>query len=169
MRYLVLILFFVPLACTRAEMLQGTVSGIADGDTLYITDARHHTYKIRLLGIDAPEHGQAWGHASKQSLKRLVHRQPVQVEWQNRDAYGRLLGKVMLSGTRDASLAQLAAGMAWWNRKYAHEQRDEDAIRYREAEFVARKKRLGLWSQKDPVPPWRWRYANRREDDRVKP
>lgn len=169
MRCLVLILLFAALAGARAEMLQGTVTGIADGDTLYVTDARHRTYKIRLLGIDAPEHGQAWGHASKQALAKRVYRQPVEVEWQKRDAYGRLLGKVMLSGRRDANLAQLASGMAWWNRKYAFEQRDDDAIRYREAEHAAKKQRLGLWSQKNPVPPWRWRYANPRQGARVKP
>jgi endonuclease YncB( thermonuclease family) len=59
--------------------------------------------------------------------------------------------------------------MAWWNRKYAHEQNNTDATRYRDAEYVARKKHLGLWSQKNPVPPWRWRYSNPREPDKVRP
>ena len=169
MRCISLFLLVLALNAVHAETLLGTVTGIADGDTLYVTDAGHHAYKIRLMAIDAPEHGQAWGDRSKQSLKKLAYRQPVKVEWQKRDAYGRLLGKVVLSGNRDANLYQVAAGMAWWNRKYAYEQTDEDAIRYREAEYVARKKHLGLWSQENPLPPWRWRYANPREDDRVRP
>jgi endonuclease YncB( thermonuclease family) len=169
MRLLYPILFFLCLVSAHADTLHGTVTGIADGDTLYVTDPNRHTHKIRLLGIDAPEHGQAYGEVSRQALKQLAHRQPVQVEWRHRDQYGRLLGKVMLPGSRDANLYQLSIGMAWWNRKYAYEQTDADAIHYREAEYVARKKRLGLWSQKNPVPPWRWRYANPREVDKVKP
>lgn len=169
MHPLCLILLFLGLATAHAGTLHGTVTGIADGDTLYVTDSARRTYKVRLLGIDAPEHGQAFGEASKRALKQLAHRQPVQVEWQKRDAYGRVLGKVVLSGNRDANLHQLNAGMAWWNRKYTYEQNSADAIRYRDAEHVARKKRLGLWSQKNPVPPWRWRYANPKEVDKVKP
>lgn len=155
-----LTLLFLGITSTQAETLPGTVTGVADGDTLYLTDKNNRTHKIRLLGIDAPEHGQAYGEASKRALKKIAHRQPVRVIWQNRDAYGRLLGKVVLPSNRDANLLQIEAGMAWWNRKYAHDQADEDAIRYREAEHAARKKRLGIWSQKAPVPPWRWRHTN---------
>lgn len=169
MRTLFLILYLLGLASAHAETLPGYVTGVADGDTLYVTDKNNHTYKIRLLGIDAPEHGQTFGEASKRVLKQLTHRQPVQVEWRKRDQYGRLLGKVLLPGNQDANLHQLATGMAWWNRKYAHEQNSADTILYREAEYVARKKRLGLWSQKNPVPPWRWRYSNPREPDKVRP
>ncbi len=169
MRTLFLILLFLGVTCAQAKTLPGTVTGVADGDTLYITDQNSRTHKIRMLGIDAPEHGQAWGNASRQSLRKLVYRQPVQVEWHHRDQYGRLLGKIVLAGNRDANLLQLEAGMAWWNQKYAYEQTNADAIRYREAEYVARKKRLGLWSQKSPMPPWRWRYANPREPDKVRP
>ncbi len=156
------ILFFITLVPAHAEILHGTVTGIADGDTLYVLDANKREYKIRMLGVDAPEHAQAFGESSKQALKQLALKQKVQVVWHKRDQYGRLLGKVVLPGNRDAGLHQLASGMAWWNRKYAYEQVSADATRYRDTEYVARKKRLGLWSQKNPIPPWRWRYANPR-------
>lgn len=162
MRLLYSILFFIAFVPAHAEILQGTVIGIADGDTLYVLDANKREYKVRMQGIDAPEHSQAFGEASRRTLKQLAHRQKVQVEWRKRDQYGRLLGKVLLTGNRDANLYQLANGMAWWNRKYAYEQASADAARYRDAEYVAREKRLGLWSQKNPIPPWRWRYANPR-------
>jgi len=160
MRLLYSILFFIAFVPVHAEILQGTVTGIADGDTLHVLDANKREYKVRMQGIDAPEHSQAFGEASRRTLKQLAHRQKVQVEWRKRDQYGRLLGKVLLTGNRDANLYQLANGMAWWNRKYAYEQASADAARYRDAEYVAREKRLGLWSQKNPIPPWRWRYAN---------
>jgi endonuclease YncB( thermonuclease family) len=161
-------LLFLIVLPTHAATLQGTVTGIADGDTLYVLDRDRREHRIRLLGIDAPEHGQPYGEAAKRSLKRFAHRKAVAIEWQERDQYGRVLGKVLVMG-EDAGLHQLRTGMAWWNRRYAHEQPDGDAIRYREAEHAARKERLGLWSQRQPLPPWRWRYANPRETDTVKP
>lgn len=168
MGHLCLILLWLLSLPAHAGTLPGTVTGVVDGDTLYVLDANWREHKIRLQGIDAPELGQAYGEAARQSLKRLAHRKAVTVEWHKRDAYGRLLGKVLVAD-KDAGLHQLQAGMAWWNRRYAHEQSDADAIRYREAEFFARKKRLGLWSQKNPLPPWRWRYANSREGNKVRP
>lgn len=168
MHTLCLILLALLALPAHAQTLLGTVTGIADGDTLYVLDANRRQHKIRLQGIDAPELGQAYGEAAKQSLERFAHRKSVTVEWHKRDAYGRLLGKVFVAD-RDAGLQQLHAGMAWWNRRYAHEQSDADAIRYREAEYAARIARRGLWSQKNPMPPWRWRFANSREANTVRP
>ncbi len=149
------------LPATAGQLL-GTVTGVADGDSLYVTDTGNRRHEIRLLGIDAPERGQPYGDAAKRSLERLVYLQSVRVDWQKRDQYGRLLGKLTTSTGEDAGHNQIRSGLAWWNRKYAHDQDSEDAIRYREAEFLARKKRVGLWSQNNPMPPWRWRYANRK-------
>lgn len=154
---------------TQADLLLGKVTGVADGDSLYVLDAQQRAYRVRLLGIDAPEHGQAFGKSAKQALKQHIHKQPVRIEWKKRDQYGRLLGKITTANGEDVALRQISTGMAWWNRKYAYEQTDDDAIRYREAEAVARMKRAGLWSQENPIPPWRWRYAKPRQTDTVKP
>lgn len=166
--FLTFSLFLAPPGA-HADILQGTISGIADGDTVYVTDSRQREHKIRLLGIDTPETRQAYGEAAKHALKKLAQQQSARVEWQHRDQYGRLLGKVTLANGQDIGLAQLRAGLAWWNEKFAFEQTDADAILYREAEFAARKQRSGLWSQQNPIPPWRWRYANPRQTDTVRP
>lgn len=154
-----------------AQTLEGLVIGIADGDTLTVLDAARNSHRIRLLGIDAPEHGQAFGERSKQSLAQLAFRKPVSVDWRERDAYGRILGRVRVAHpdcrradcpkTLDANLAQLERGLAWWNRKFADGQFPGDAERYARAEREARAAGAGLWSERNPVPPWRWRHANR--------
>jgi len=54
-------------------------------------------------------------------------------------------------------LAQLDAGLAWWYRKYANEQPPRQRIDYESAEDKAAIDRVGLWQDKDPVPPWEWR------------
>lgn len=58
-----------------------------------------------------------------------------------------------MDGT-DANLEQVKAGMAWWYRQYAKEQAPKDREDYEGAEFNANVWRLGLWADKNPVPPW---------------
>jgi endonuclease YncB( thermonuclease family) len=172
-------IFLSPTAHAEAQVLEGRVTGIADGDTLYVLDDKRNSHKIRLLGIDAPEHEQAFGERSKQSLARMAYRQIVRIEWQEHDIYGRLLGRVMTVSADchlstcpkdfDVNLAQIRLGMAWWNGKYADSQFPGDASAYEAAERQARIRQAGLWADPHPVPPWRWRYANRAEHDTVKP
>lgn len=71
-------------------------------------------------------------------------------------AYGREVCKV-LDDSRDAGLEQIRTGMAWWFRRYANEQSPEDRERYERAEEEAKAKKLGLWRDPNPVPPWEWR------------
>ncbi len=177
--FLLLAWLTLPCSANSFQTLEGVVTGIADGDTLYVLDARRNSHKIRLLGIDAPERGQAFGERSKQSLAKLAYRREVGVDWQGRDAYGRLLGRVRVAAadcrqskcpkTVDANLEQVKLGLAWWNRKFADTQFPGDARAYEAAERHARAAKAGLWSERNPMPPWRWRYANRVEQGTVKP
>jgi endonuclease YncB( thermonuclease family) len=177
LRFFLLLAALSLSACSagNTQALEGTVTGIADGDTLYVLDAARKSHKIRLLGIDAPERGQAFGEKSRQSLARLTHRKAVSVDWQGRDAYGRILGRVRVAApdcrqdncpkTLDANLEQVRLGMAWWNKKFADGQFPGEARAYENAEREARTARAGLWAERNPMPPWRWRYANRQQND----
>jgi endonuclease YncB( thermonuclease family) len=136
--------------------LAGKVVRITDGDTVVVLDSSNTQYKIRLSGIDAPERSQPFGLRSKEALNALVVGQQVQVDWDKRDRYGRIVGKVIAQG-RDVNLIQVRSGMAWWYRKYADEQSLVDQGLYEEAEAQARKGKVGLWIDQDPMPPWDWR------------
>lgn len=139
--------------------------GVHDGDTITVLDGTKTQHKIRLAGIDAPELKQAFGQTSKKYLSELVFGKDVGVEWKKHDRYGRIIGKVMVQPqdcstcqqTRDAGLAQLEAGMAWWYREYRREQTLEDQGYYEYAEFDAKTQRRGLWADADPIQPWEWR------------
>lgn len=161
----------------HAAVLQGTVVGITDGDTLTLLDVQHQQHKIRLAGIDAPEIRQDHGQRAKQHLSSLVFGQQVDVHWQKKDRYRRIVGKVMAAPpectagqattcprTQDICHAMLNAGMAWWYRKYAAEQSEADAKRYELAEKQARQRMTGLWSLAAPTPPWEWRQQSRVAD-----
>lgn len=154
-------------ASAFAETISGIVVGITDGDTLTLLDAHRQQHKIRLMGIDAPESHQPFGQKSKNSLSAFVFNREVEVIGSKKDRYGRLIGKVMAAEPNcnvpacpkihDVNLMQVMTGMAWWYRQYANEQSPKDREDYEVAEFQAKSKRLGLWSDKNPIPPWDWR------------
>lgn len=147
---------FAALLCQGvfAGTISGRVVGVSDGDTITVFDGTSQTHKIRLSGIDAPEKAQPFGQRSKASLSGMVYGKTVNVVFDERDRYGRIVGKVML-GSRDVNLEQIRLGMAWHYKRYSNDPA------YAEAEEAARRKAAGLWSEPDPTPPWSWRKSGR--------
>ena len=141
---------------------------VADGDTITVLDAAQRQTKVRLSGIDAPEKKQPYGARSKQHLSGLLFGKMVEVDWEKHDRYGRILGTVLAPDRNcvaagcakmvDAGLAQLSAGFAWHYKQYAKEQTRGERERYAAAEAEAHLKRLGLWADPHPTPPWEWRH-----------
>lgn len=150
----------------NADTLLGRVVGVSDGDTVTVLDSRNQQYKIRLMGIDAPEKSQAFGNRSKQFLSSLVFNRQVQVEYNKRDRYGRAVGKIIVDG-KDANLAQIEAGMAWHYKQYQKEQSADDRVAYASAEEQARVGRRGLWQDSEPTPPWEYRKKARENISRA--
>jgi len=160
-RPLLLLAFLSILANgVHAYTLTGRVVGVIDGDTIIVLDAAHQQHKVRLGGIDAPEKSQAFGLRSKQQLSQLVFDRTVAIEGSKLDRYGRLIGKVMVSGT-DANLQQVRAGLAWHYKQYANEQSPTDRVLYAQAEEEARDRHIGLWGDGSPQPPWEYRHAGK--------
>jgi endonuclease YncB( thermonuclease family) len=143
-----------------AETLYGRVVGVADGDTLTLLDRDNRQHKIRISGIDAPEKGQPFGEVSRQNLARLVFDRNVRAECYKEDRYRRQVCR-LFDGSRDVALAQLDAGLAWWFRRYAAEQPLQERAEYASAEDRARADAVGLWRDRDPVPPWEWRNVRK--------
>lgn len=98
----------------------------------------------------------------------MVFGKDVNIDWDKRDRYGRIVGKVWATPestcrtaecpkTLDANLAQLTVGMAWHYKQYEKEQSAEDLERYAFAEKEARAHKAGLWLDAPATPPWEWR------------
>lgn len=153
-RLFILLLFWSISA--SAATLVGQVVGVTDGDTVTVLDEQRQQHKIRLAGIDSPEKKQPFGQRSKESLSDAVFGKTVSVEWDKADRYGRIVGKIVVD-TKDVNLGQVEAGMAWWYQKYSVEQSVTDRRLYAHAEEGARRERLGLWEEAEPVAPWDWR------------
>lgn len=143
-----------------AAELVGRVVAITDGDTLTILDAGRRQHKLRIAGIDAPEKRQPWSERSRQHLASLAFGKSALADCYKK-SYKRQVCRVYVAGA-DVGLAQVSAGLAWWYRKYAIEQTPEDRGRYEAAEQQARSRRLALWVEPRPVPPWEWRRRDRR-------
>lgn len=90
----------------------------------------------------------------------LVAGKDVDVIWDEKDKYKRILGKVLIDKV-DANLRQVVGGMAWHYVKYAASQTVKDRQLYAEAEKAARAERSGLWLESSPIPPWEWRAQSR--------
>jgi endonuclease YncB( thermonuclease family) len=128
--------------------------------TVHVLDSAKERCKIRLAGIDAPERKQAFGKRSKGYLSDLVAGETVQVDWNKRGRYGRIIGKIIHQG-KDINLEMIRAGLAWWYRKYASEQNAGDRVLYEAAKTGSWENRRGLWVDPQPVAPWEWRRQRR--------
>lgn len=147
-------------ASALADTIEGKVVGITDGDTLTVLDGEHRQHHVRLMGIDAPEKRQAFGTRSREHLAGLAFHRDVVVEFTKHDRYGRVVGKVVVSG-QNIGLAQIQAGFAWHYRQYAREQLPADRAAYAEAEASARLAGRGLWADEHPQAPWEFRQQSK--------
>jgi len=161
MRITLLLVLLITHCLVQADTLTGRVVRVTDGDTIVILDSDNNQHKIRLTGIDAPERKQAFGSKSKEHLSDSVAGKFVVVEYNKRDRYQRILGKVLL-GDEDLNLEQIKAGLAWHYKKYQNEQTPVDREIYSISEIEAREAKHGLWYDPAPVPPWEYRKMKRK-------
>ena len=106
-----------PASAQRIESFAGTVTHVADGDTLSVT-ANGRREIIRLEGIDAPEAGQAFGGQARQRLRVLAFSRPASVLVHDRDRSGRLVARMIVAG-RDLSEEMVKVGLAWHYTQYS--------------------------------------------------
>jgi len=143
----------------RAYSVNGKVVGVADGDTIAVLDDLNREIVIRLAGIDAPEHNQAFGNESAVNLSRLISGKTVTLDCGGGQSYGRLVCKVLLPKGEDVDLEQVKAGLAWHYKQYQDTQSPEDQRKYAEAEDAARAAHLGLWADPHSIQPQDFRHG----------
>lgn len=149
--FLLFSLQILPLAQAQTREISCKVVGISDGDTLTCLQDRK-PLKVRLLHIDAPESGQPDGKNAKQALAALAFKKQVQLHATGYDKYGRLLAEVY-EGSQNINLTLVQQGWAW---AYV-----QTKPLYKEAELIAKNKRIGLWQNPYPVSPSEWRKLKR--------
>lgn len=121
------------------------VSAVTDGDTIAVT--RHGLEEsVRLVGINAPEHGECWADESTAALEAIVGTGPVwlQRDVSDRDRYGRLLRYVLTTSGEDAGLLLIDGGHAIARTYPPDVGRD---AQYHEHQRVAREAGRGAWAR----------------------
>jgi micrococcal nuclease len=155
-------LSFTTRAAAAAEAAR--VVRVIDADT-YIMLSGSTTYRLRLLGVDAPEHDQAFGLQAADSVARLLTAgRVVLVARAGLDLYGRTLGAVLLPTATVAAAGRavpldslmVVRGWAWAfdpNRTVAARATQQAA---------AQRAGRGLWKcgVSQAVPPKLWRSFN---------
>ncbi len=131
--------------------------GVIDGDTI---DVLHDAVaeRIRLNGIDCPEKRPAFGRKAKEFTSEMVFGKEVRIITHKRDRYGRTIGDVIVSDTYSLNHELLRAGLAWWYRQYAPDNRSLEQL-----ENEAREEQRGLWAEPNPIPPWTFRHSGQRQ------
>lgn len=148
-------------AAPSSADFSGRVVSVADGDTLTVREGARDVH-VRLWGVDAPERGQPWSQRARQALVARALRHDAQVAERGKDSYGRTLARVRVDGV-DLAEAQLRDGWAWVFLRYT----SDPALLALESD--ARKARRGLWAERDPEPPWRYRERMRAKASPAQP
>ena len=132
---------------------EGTVTHVADGDTITVITANQTKLRIRMVGMDAPETpkgtkfpGQPYGKDAEAYLKQLVEGKRVQVEIDGVDRYKGLLSTIFLDG-KNINLAMIEAGLAEVYR--GPESDNPYKQQYQAAEDTARSAKKNMWVQGD--------------------
>ena len=149
-REFVLLVPFLVTGTALAETIQGKVVAVSDGDSLTVVATAGAKHRVRLAEIDAPERKQSFGGAARKSLSEICLKKPVAVDVVEIDKHKRVIGRVKC-GEVDASSEQVRRGMAWVSRGTLPNSP------LPEMEANARLRAIGLWSGKNPEPPWQWR------------
>lgn len=142
--------FLLVLFCGLCFAWEATVVGVKDGDTIVVWDGKEQT-TIRLEGVDAPEHNQAFGEKAKQFTSSMVFGKKVRIDGKQKDKYGRTIGEVYV-GDKSLNDELLIAGFAWHYKQYSKSTNKANA------ETVARALKHGLWADSKPIPPWEFRH-----------
>lgn len=152
---ILLIILTLAYIILPARAITGKVTGVKDGDTIEILKERT-SYRIRLAGIDCPEKKQPYGSQAKQFVSELCFGKTVTARILSQDRYGRHIALIILPDGRNLNHELLRHGLAWHYKQYS-KNRHLAAL-----EAEARQRRIGLWSDKNPIPPWEFRRRSRK-------
>lgn len=151
MKSIPLLLFLFLFSISYSQIFRSKVVGIMDGDTFKLLTKDSTTVKIRLANIDCPEKKQPFSAKAKQFVSEAIFSKHVTVQVLKKDRYRRLIANVFYEDSINLNHELVKHGLAWHYVKYSN-----DTI-LQSLEDKARLDRIGLWQDKNPIPPWDWR------------
>ena len=146
---LCLILISVGPTVARADFV-ARVLMVHEGDRLTI----HHQGRkdmVYLRDVDCPELKQSYGKQAKRATAAYIANREVVVRDLKRDRQGRMTADILLRDGRQIAHELIKEGLAWVQPGGSGDHALKDM------EELAKASKNGLWSESDPVPPWKWK------------
>lgn len=150
-------------ADVQASSLFGKVIDVNSGDVITIFNL-NRSVRVKLLGVDAPEMGQAFGDVARKHLSELIRDKTVLVETSGIAGDGSLTGKVLLENV-DIGAQMIRDGAGWFDAKNVSHLSAADREIYQQSEQAARSERRGLWQAENPMAPWEFVKAEARKNN----
>jgi micrococcal nuclease len=170
---LCVLMVFNAFTCSAKDpigTLEGMVVNVSDGEQITIsndgTDVNVHLYGIHAPVITRVNKSKPWlskpgqpyaGRAYMALANKVLH-QHVKLEIMRIDRRGRAVAIVLVDG-RNINREMVAEGWAWASQKH----KNHDDVEYMHVEEEARSRKLGLWAQSNPQPPWEFKQMAKAE------
>jgi len=145
------ILFFYTSISFCQTTLTAKVVGIKDGDTVVVLDSLNYQTTLRLAEVDCPEKDQPFGTKAKQFTSDQIYRKQIKYIVTDIDRYGRSIAKIYYDDNKYLSAEIIKNGFGWHYKKYST---SKDLATF---EINARKNKIGLWIDENPIQPAQWR------------
>ena len=113
-----------------------------------INESNHELHQCIILGVDTPKPGQLFYNQATEATKKMIRHKMLTLRVMRRD-YLNHECVFVYEGKLNVGLELVRQGWAWYDGEEF-----DGAEAYQEAEAQAREKKIGLWTQDDPVPPW---------------
>ena len=133
-------------------ILRGKLFRTWGGDNFEVGQKQQLHYFL-LIGVDCPEPGQPFFDEACDCLVNTCSNHEIEMEVLRYDEFKREIGHGWVTnddGVRvNLAIDLLSKGLGWYGGEEF-----EDSDRYRQAMESARSRKIGLWSQPNPTPPW---------------
>lgn len=136
-----------------ANAPQVRIVGIEDGRKFWLEDDSGHRLVCRLYGVELPRRKQRFGRQARVFLRNLAMGQTVNLERLGNEAMPEVIMVTDVGGSINQML--VATGAAW----VTSDCKEEICGEWRDLMRNAKQKRAGLWREKNPEPPWKYRKS----------
>ena len=149
--YKILLLLFINITFCQTT-LTAKVVGVKDGDTVVVLDSLNNQTTLRLAEVDTPEKSQPFGTKAKQFTSDQIYLKTIKYVVTDTDRYGRSIAMIYYDEDNKYLSAEIIkAGMGWHYKRYST---SKELATF---EDNARKNKIGLWIDNNPINPSEWR------------
>lgn len=133
-------------------IVNAKVVGVKDGDTVVVLDSLNNQTTLRLAEVDCPEKNQPFGTKAKQFTSDQIYLKTIKYIVTDTDRYGRSIAMIYYdTDNKYLSAEIIKAGMGWHYKRYST---SKELANF---EIKARKEKIGLWVDNNPINPSEWR------------